>query len=174
MERIARHDQLTRLLVLAQTFGFHLVTLDVRQHSSVHEAAVAELLRLAGVENDYRALPESRRQELLAEELSNPRPLLPPGARVSEATRQVLETFAVIRELVQLDPRLVGSYIVSMTHTVSDLLEPMLLAKEVGSGITSATPAPASRATCAAPSILCRFSKRSKTWRRPPAAWKPS
>ncbi len=132
LERIARHDQLTRLLVLAQTFGFHLVTLDVRQHSSVHEAAVAELLRLAGVENDYQALPESRRQELLADELSNPRPLLPPGTRVSEATRQVLETFAVIRELVQLDARLVGSYIVSMTHTVSDLLEPMLLAKEAG------------------------------------------
>lgn len=132
LERIAQHDQLTRLLVLAQTFGFHLVTLDVRQHSSVHEAAVAELLRLAGVETDYRALPESRRQELLADELSNPRPLLPPGAHLSEATRQILDTFITIRDLVQLDPASVGSYIVSMTHTVSDLLEPMLLAKEVG------------------------------------------
>ncbi|CAM3372975.1 phosphoenolpyruvate carboxylase [Rhodothermus bifroesti] len=129
---IARHGQLTRLLVLAQTFGFHLLTLDVRQHSSVHEEAVAELLRLAGVADDYRALPESRRQELLAAELSNPRPLLPPAAPLSEHTRQVLDTFAVIRDLVALDPRSVGSYIVSMTHTVSDLLEPMLLAKEVG------------------------------------------
>lgn len=132
LERIARYGRLSRLLVLAQTFGFHLVTLDVRQHSSVHEEAVAELLRLAGVENDYQALPESRRQELLAHELTNPRPLLPPGAPLSENTRQALDTFSVIQELVQLDPRSVGSYIISMTHTVSDLLEPMLLAKEVG------------------------------------------
>ncbi|PSQ63751.1 MAG: phosphoenolpyruvate carboxylase, partial [Bacteroidetes bacterium QH_10_64_19] len=33
-----------------------------------------------------------------------------------------------------VDPNAVGSYIVSMTHTVSDLLEPMLLAKEAGLG----------------------------------------
>jgi phosphoenolpyruvate carboxylase len=40
----------------------------------------------------------------------------------------------VIRAIRAVDPDAVGSYIVSMTHTVSDLLEPMLLAKEAGLG----------------------------------------
>ncbi|HZD04935.1 MAG TPA: phosphoenolpyruvate carboxylase, partial [Longimicrobiales bacterium] len=34
---VARHGHLSRVLVLARTFGFHLATLDVRQHSAVHE-----------------------------------------------------------------------------------------------------------------------------------------
>ncbi|PSQ99386.1 MAG: phosphoenolpyruvate carboxylase [Bacteroidetes bacterium SW_11_64_17] len=38
------------------------------------------------------------------------------------------------RAIQAVDPNAVGSYIVSMTHTVSDLLEPMLLAKEAGLG----------------------------------------
>jgi phosphoenolpyruvate carboxylase len=62
----------------------------------------------------------------------NPRPLLPVGAELSEDGAAVLETFHVIREALELNDRAIGSYIVSMTHSVSDILEPMLLAKEAG------------------------------------------
>jgi phosphoenolpyruvate carboxylase len=44
----------------------------------------------------------------------------------------VLETLAVFSEAVRLAPGSVGSYIVSMTHRVSDVLVVLLLAKEVG------------------------------------------
>ena len=133
---VARHGRLRRVRVLAEAFGFHLAGLDVRQHSRVHEAAVAELLRVAGVTEDYRSLAEEERLELLAAELENSRPLLPPfpdaRARLSGETREALDTLAAVREALELDPRSIPCYVVSMTHAVSDLLEVLLLVKETG------------------------------------------
>jgi phosphoenolpyruvate carboxylase len=129
---VACHGRVARLLTLARTFGFHLAALDLRQHSLVHEAAVAELLRAAGVVDDYLALGDDARVQLLTAELANPRPLLPPGAELTPRTAEVLDTFRAAREAIARDPAALGSYIVSMTHSVSHLLDPMLLAKEVG------------------------------------------
>ena len=104
----------------------------MRQHSRVHERAVAVLLEVAGVEDAYADLSEEARLALLERELANPRPLLAPGRELPEEVARVLESFRVVREAAAREPDSVGSYIVSMTHSVSDLLEPMLLAKEVG------------------------------------------
>ncbi|GIV59569.1 MAG: phosphoenolpyruvate carboxylase [Rhodothermaceae bacterium] len=129
---LARDGQLGRLLARTRTFGFHMAALDIRQHSRVHEEAVAALLRIAGVTGDYAALTEAERLELLTRELHNPRPLRPHGAPLPETARMVIETFEVAREMAAQEPAALGSLIVSMTHAVSDLLEVMLLAKEVG------------------------------------------
>jgi phosphoenolpyruvate carboxylase len=131
-ESVARHGRLARVLALARTFGLHLAALDVRQHSDVHERTVGALLAAAGVEARYTALDEAERQALLARELRNPRPLLPPGAELPDEAAELLSALGVVRDAALREPEAVGSWIVSMTHTVSDLLEPMLLAKEVG------------------------------------------
>jgi phosphoenolpyruvate carboxylase len=123
---------LRRILIRARTFGFHMAALDVRQHSGVHEEALTALLRIAGVENDYTALDEGAKVDLLARELKNPRPLVPRDAELPGVVRRVVESFEVIREIVEQEPVAIGSYIISMTHTVSDVLETMLLAKEAG------------------------------------------
>ncbi|MDF1615130.1 phosphoenolpyruvate carboxylase [Desulfurivibrio dismutans] len=130
--RLVSQSRLGRLLIRVRTFGFHLVALDFRQHSKVHEETVAELLRLAGVEEDYAALDEERRLGLLQNELSNPRPLLPRGCELPAEARDLLATLSLVGELQGSDPAAVGSYIISMTHEVSDLLEVLLLAKEAG------------------------------------------
>jgi phosphoenolpyruvate carboxylase len=129
---VARSGRITRMIVLARTFGFHMAALDVRQHSSVHESTVAELLAAAGVATDYMELDEQQRVELLLRELCNPRPLLRPGTPLSDGARESLATFDTIRSALQRDGGSMGSYIVSMTHSVSDMLEPMLLASERG------------------------------------------
>ncbi len=129
---MAREGRLFRLLVHARAFGFNMAALDVRQHSNVHEQTVAAMLRLAGVEHDYAACSEEDRLRILNGELANPRPLLPPGAKLPESARQLLDTFGVIGEIIRIDPDAIGSYIISMTHTVSDVLEVLLIAKETG------------------------------------------
>ena len=131
-EDLAAFGQLADLLSRAQTFGFHLAALDVRQHSEVHEQTVAHLLRAAGLTDDYAGLPEEERLALLTEELQNPRPLLPRGRPWPEATASLMETLELLVEQAAHEPASVGTYIVSMTHEVSDLLEVLLLAKEVG------------------------------------------
>jgi phosphoenolpyruvate carboxylase len=129
---VARNGRLDRLRVLVRTFGLHLAALDVRQHSDAHERALDELLEAAGVAKGYAALDEAGKLEVLHAQLRDPRPLLPPGARLDPATRAVLETFTAIRDIAAQEPAAVGCYIVSMTHAASDVLEPLLLAKEAG------------------------------------------
>ncbi len=133
-EEAARSGQLHRLRALVKTFGFHLAALDVRQHSGVHEDTVAALLKAGGVADDYGALSEDEKLEVLSEELQNPRPLVGRYAGLPDDAAELMEVFEVIRAMYVVDPDAVGSYVVSMTHSVSDLLEPMLLAKEAGLG----------------------------------------
>ena len=132
LDEVAEDGRLFRARTLARCFGFHLAPLDVRQHSRVHEEAVAGLLLRAEVHDGYLELTEEERVELLVGELQNPRPLLAAGDRPPGLAAEALDTFEVIRDALARDPDSVGSYIVSMTHSVSDLLEPLVLAKEVG------------------------------------------
>lgn len=124
---------LGRLVRAVETFGFHLATLDLRQNSAVHERVVAELLRVAGVEDDYLALEEARRVSLLRQELSNARPLASPFAAYSDETRSEL---AILRAAAAAQdtygPACITQHIVSMAQSVSDLLELHILLKEAG------------------------------------------
>jgi phosphoenolpyruvate carboxylase len=125
--------RLQRLRRAVRIFGFHLATLDVRQNSDVHERAVAELLEVARPGTDYPQLDEAGRIELLAGQLATAQPLASPFVTYSEETQAEL---AMARTLGEVQARFGlaagGSFIVSKTNGVSDLLEAALLAKEGG------------------------------------------
>jgi phosphoenolpyruvate carboxylase len=129
---VAEEGLLSDAIVRARVFGLHLATLDVRQHSGVHEAAVSELLALAGVHPDFASLGEAERAALLRRELASARPLTPVGAEMSEQTAEVLATMRTVRDAVDREPESVRCWIISMTHRVSDMLGVLLLMKEVG------------------------------------------
>ncbi|KFX61212.1 phosphoenolpyruvate carboxylase [Paraburkholderia fungorum] len=125
--------RLSPLARAAEVFGFHLASIDLRQSSDIHEAVVAELLKRAGVENDYASLAEEDKLKVLLAELSQPRPLRLPYTEYSDLVKSelgVLEEARVTREKFGL--RAVRNYIISHTETVSDLVEVMLLQKETG------------------------------------------
>jgi len=126
------HGRLGNLILQAQAFGFHMVSLDVRQHSRHHGKAVDELLRVSGVCDDYLGMSETDKLEYLNHELNNPRPLLPHGVELSDDVKEVLNAFGVIKEIIDWSPSAFGSYVISMTHAVSHVLEVLLLAKETG------------------------------------------
>ena len=127
-------DQLlTPLLTIARTFGQHLVSLDIREHSGQTEKAIAQLLSAAGVEHDYLNLPEHARQELLTKELRSRRPLWPAGEAWPDDLETVLGPIREVQAAARLvGPRAFGHYVISMAESVSDVLEPLLLAREVG------------------------------------------
>lgn len=131
-DSIASHGRLERIRVLVKTFGFHLASLDIRQHSDVYGSTVAELMRISGVETSYAALSEDQKCALLRKEIQNPRPLVPRSASLSPETQSTIDTFLLIRDALRSDPQAIGSVIISMTHHVSQLLEVVLLAKETG------------------------------------------
>ncbi len=129
---LAETGRLADLLVQARTFGFHLAALDIRQHSQVHTHALDELLRQANAHDDYAGLDEAAKLDVLRAELRNPRPLLAHGAIVSERTQELLDVLAAVRETLMSDPNAIGSYVISMTHAVSDVLGLLVLFKEAG------------------------------------------
>ena len=126
-------ESLQHLISQAQIFAFCLASLDIRQESTRHSEALDELSRYLQLPIPYGEMGESERVEWLLEELQTRRPLLPPAARWSATTT---ETFAVFRMLQRLQQefgsRICRTYVISMSHTVSDLLEVLLLAKEAG------------------------------------------
>ncbi|PQV52677.1 phosphoenolpyruvate carboxylase [Paraburkholderia sp. BL21I4N1] len=125
--------RLSPLARAAEVFGFHLASIDLRQSSDIHEAVIAELLKRAGVVEDYAALSESDKLAVLLAELAQPRPLRLPYAEYSDLVKSelgVLEEARVTRE--KFGARAVRNYIISHTETVSDLVEVMLLQKETG------------------------------------------
>ena len=125
--------RLKPLIRAVQVFGFHLATVDLRQSSDKHEAVVAELLRVARVEADYSALAEPARRELLMRELNDARPLRVRAAAYSEHALGELAIFeAAVVMLERYGRDALRHCIISHTEDVSDLLELMLLLKEVG------------------------------------------
>ncbi|MEB2349256.1 MAG: phosphoenolpyruvate carboxylase [Comamonadaceae bacterium] len=126
-------ERLHPLMRAVEVFGFHLATVDLRQSSDQHERVVAELLATARVEADYARLGEQERRQLLARLLCDARPLRVVGHGYSDHARGELAVFEmarVLRERHGADA--IRHYIISHTETVSDLLEVLLLCKEVG------------------------------------------
>jgi len=124
---------LVDLIRAVDVFGFHLATLDLRQNSSVHGRVVAELLKSAGVADDYEKLNEAERCELLVRELSHGRLLSSPYTQYSEETQRELKTLAAAADVKRRHgPAAIRNYIISNTMAVSDLLEVYILLKEVG------------------------------------------
>ena len=125
-----RIDSLVRAIAI---FGFHLASVDMRQVSDVHEAVIAELFKVAGIEANYAGLAEERKVELLLAELRQPRLLTLPWHEYSEQTRKELAILAMARDLrARYGSRVARNYIISHTETLSDLVEVMLLQKETG------------------------------------------
>ncbi len=126
-------ERLHPLVRAVEVFGFHLATVDLRQSSDQHERVVAELLATARIEADYSSLDEDRRRTLLLGLLCDARPLRVVGAAYSEHTAgeiAIFETARLMRE--RFGAQAIRHYIISHTETVSDLLEVLLLQKEVG------------------------------------------
>lgn len=110
------------------TFGLSLVRLDIRQDASRHTAAMDEITRWLGL-GSYCDWNEEQRQAFLLAELNNKRPLLAADFVASPDTREVLETCEVI---ARAPTSSMGTYVISMASSPSDVLAVQLLLKECG------------------------------------------
>ena len=126
-------ERLQPLIRAVEVFGFHLATVDLRQSSDQHERVVAELLAVARITPDYAALDEAEKCAVLMRLLQDARPLRVMGAAYGEHTQSELAIFETALQMRQrYGAQAIRHYIISHTETVSDLLEVLLLQKEVG------------------------------------------
>src|SRR3989475_8381092 len=117
-----------RLLRRVETFGFHLATVDVRQHAHVHRAVLATLVR----DPKWNAHPAADRLGRLRRALEKGEE--PAGSPDADTTR-TLEVFKAIADCrARFGPEAVGPYIISMAKGATDVPPVLVLARWAGLG----------------------------------------
>ncbi len=119
---------------MVKCFGFHLAKLDIRQNSAYHEKALSQILEAAGFEDfDYGSWDEEKRLAFLNEELKSARPFVIAGKACGPEADKLLAYYHVLKDHVnQYGEDGIGSFIVSMTRSLSDLLVVYVFLREVG------------------------------------------
>ena len=121
------------LLTQVHIFGFSLASLDIRQESTRHSDALQELSNYLDLPFQYDQMSEEQKIEWLIEELDTKRPLIPSDVNWSKSTEETFCVFKMVKRLQEeFGSRICHSYVISMSHSASDLLEVLLLAKEMG------------------------------------------
>ena len=125
---------LNQMIRLVETFGFHLAHLDIRQNSQFHEKAVAELMQGASMDgNWFLNATEPERLEFINKELETNRPFTHPAMKLDEHADAITSCYKVLlNHIDRYGSQGLGSLIVSMTRSLSDLLSVYLLAREAG------------------------------------------
>jgi len=130
---VIAESKILPIIYKAKTFGFHLASLDIRQNSAVLFKAVTELFAASEVDRSFAELNEASRSKILTREILNARPLVNFNLALSPETIEVVSEF----EAMKFGQEIAGEdsctdYIISMSSSVSDVLTPLLFAKEAG------------------------------------------
>ncbi len=125
--------QLKDLIRLVETFGFYLLKLDIRQESTRHSAAVAEVLK---DKFDYNALSEDERLEALSKLIAEDGRKSISDLNLADYSDDTQETLRVVEVMQnmrkEISPDAFGAYVISMTHEASHIMEVMFLANLAG------------------------------------------
>ncbi|MEM6516463.1 MAG: phosphoenolpyruvate carboxylase, partial [Bacteroidota bacterium] len=124
--------------------GFHLAKLDIRNNSAYHEKAIEQILKESGFEDyAYSSWDETKRMEFINQELENNRPFLNTNASCGLEADNVLGYLKEVKTYVdQYGKSGIGSVIVSMTRSLSDMMIVYLFLREVGLGKSNLMVAP--------------------------------
>jgi phosphoenolpyruvate carboxylase len=117
---------------LVKCFGFHLAKLDVRQNSAFHDKAITQILKTTGEKDyDFENWPEDKRVQFLNRLLENNIPVTDVTLHYGPEADNVLDCYRVVRQHInQYGFEGIGSFIISMTRNLSDLLVVYLLMRE--------------------------------------------
>ncbi|MFU8847692.1 MAG: phosphoenolpyruvate carboxylase [Opitutales bacterium] len=128
------YDDVVTVMRVVDAFGFHLAALDIRQNSAFHDKAIEQLLKASRAkETDFGNWSEAKRLEFINRELESTRPFTVLKAQLGPEAKAVVECYRVIaKHTRKFGTNCIGSFIVSMTRSLSDLLAVYLLAREVG------------------------------------------
>ena len=125
---------LSDFIRLVESFGFYLMQLDVRQESTRHSDAVAEALLQLDDSIDYHALSEAERIQLLASLIGKADSQFKLDKnRLGDLHRETIEVFQAMATMRnEISPKAFGTYVISMTHQASHIMEVMWLASLLG------------------------------------------
>tara|TARA_B100001063_G_scaffold219094_1_gene222958 strand:+ start:936 stop:3737 length:2802 start_codon:yes stop_codon:yes gene_type:complete len=117
---------------LVETFGFHLVNLDIREESTNHTNAISDVLNVSS-KIDYASLDEKSRINELEKFIKSDISVNQIYDKINEASKKVIDVFTVMTRLRnEISINAFGNYVISMTHHASHVFEVLALAKLCG------------------------------------------
>lgn len=121
------------LLQAIRAFGFFLVRLDMRENARLLRASVGRMIARYNPDLKYGTLSEREKQQVLVRLIRGNQSILDRVRRKDTDMRRLIEEFRTIA-MVQgrHGSSAIGTFILSNTERVSDLLAALLLAKERG------------------------------------------
>jgi len=112
-----------RLLSRAKTFGFHMMTLDLRQDAATHQMVIGQGLG----EADWMSKTAEERHARLRTALETGET---PSGRFGATAKRTLSVFQTIAQCrKKYGPHAIGPYIISMTQGVDDVMSVLLLSR---------------------------------------------
>ncbi len=121
-----------RLMRRASAFGFHLATMDIREHADRHRALITHLFDRIGI-SDFDQMTAPDRLRLLTDELAGARPLSTLATALPDDLARTLDTFHTVRRAhKRFGPDIIESYIISETAGADDVLIAAILARDAG------------------------------------------
>jgi phosphoenolpyruvate carboxylase len=132
-DRVAQQYVLP-ILRQIDVFGFHLAHIDIRQNSAYHERVLEQLLKASGADDwEYGLWSEEKRLNFLERELASQRPFVSPHFKLGPEATELLSVYGIVRQRIENYGRdAIGSFIISMTRSLSDLLMVHLFFRESG------------------------------------------
>jgi phosphoenolpyruvate carboxylase len=132
--RTIAEDEVFNTIRTVESFGFHLAHLDIRQNSAWHDKALSQLMDAASLNGAaFLKWDEAQRLEYINQELASNRPFANTNSELGVNAKAVVDCLKVVEQHISAYGSAgIGSYIVSMTRSLSDLLLVYLLAREVG------------------------------------------
>lgn len=122
--------ELKDMIRLVETFGFYLVSLDIRDESGKHTRAVHEIFAQLTEHFDYQGASEEERCAALEKMLCRKNIPQVNTDALSREARRTLEVFHCLRTIQDtISPKAIGQYVISMTHNASHVFEVTFLAK---------------------------------------------
>lgn len=123
---------LFQLQRLVDCFGFHLAKIDIRQNSAFHDKAISQILKVNGEKDfDFGSWSEEKRVNYLSKLLNDYTPITDITVSYGTEADNVLDCYRVVRNHINLyGSEGIGSFIISMTRSLSDILVVYLLMKE--------------------------------------------
>ena len=124
---------LNSLIRLLDSCGFYLSKMDIRQESTLHSQAIHEIGLTIEEPINYYSMDEAERQAWLTARILDTSPLNYDHRQITIQSADIIAVFELMSEMrKEVSSHCFGSYIISMTHEASHLLEVALLAKMSG------------------------------------------
>ncbi len=114
-----------------EIFGFHLARLDLREDSSVHRSTMNEILTALHISKSFGELQRAERERILSS--VSYEWLEKHQSQFSKMTQRTIRLFHTAVKCVRIyGSGSLGGYVISMTHTVEDMLIVLWLGRLTG------------------------------------------